>query len=77
MSALGKVTDQVVRESIVDPVGGVGRFRLVACPGFKLIQYSDEEGEFLDLIIEDDELARATISYLERHGVPEIARGSG
>lgn len=67
------IMDQFVRETILDPAGGIEKFRLVICPGFKLVQYTDEDGDFLDLIIEDDELASATISLLERHGVPEIS----
>ena len=74
MSALRNISDQMVRERILDPAGGIDKFRLVVCPGFKLVQYSDEEGDFIDLIIEEDDLAAATISVLERSGVPEIYR---
>lgn len=68
--------DQVVRERIINPVGGAEKFRLVVCPGFKLVQYANEDGDFLDLVIEDDELASATISLLERLGVPEVSRNA-
>ncbi|PHV09956.1 hypothetical protein [Chitinimonas sp. BJB300] len=66
------VSDQEVQESIIDPAGGIEKFRLIVCPSYKLIQYLHEEGNFLDLIIEDDDLASATISLLEKSGVPEI-----
>ena len=69
---LDNMSDEVVLGRIVHPFGGVSRFRLVVCPNSKLVQYSDAEGDFLDLIIEDDELAKATIIFLERSGVPEI-----
>lgn len=69
-----KLSDQVVLQSVIEPIGGVDKFRLVACPGFKLIQYSDLEGDFLDLVIEDDDLANATVSLLERSGVAVITR---
>ncbi len=77
MNSDNKVSDQFVREHVIDPVGGVERFRLVVCPDFKLIQYFDDEGQFFDLILEDDNLAAATISLLERSGVLEISRGAG
>ena len=67
------VSDQMVYDKIVFPAGGIEKFRLVICPGFKLIQYS-YEGKFLDLIIEEDDLADATIALLERSGVLEIPR---
>lgn len=68
------ITDQIVQESIIEPIGGAGKFRLVICPGFKLIQYAGEDGDYLDLILEDDALTNATVSLLEKLCVPEIPR---
>jgi hypothetical protein len=74
MSNSRGISDQVIREKVLDPVGGLDKFRLIACPGFKLIQYSDGSGNIFDLVIEDEDLAGATVSFLERCRVPEITR---
>ena len=66
------IDDQTVLAEVIEPGGGVGRFRLIRFPGNKAIQYAGSDGTMLDLLIEESELAAAAVAFLERAGVPEI-----
>jgi hypothetical protein len=67
-------SDSDIERLVIEPGGGLSAFHLKVCPGFKLIQWS-QEGTVLDLVLEDDALASATVNYLERMGVPQRPRG--
>ena len=71
-----QVSDSIIEEQVIFPAGGVSVFRLVLCPDLKLIQFREDSGEFFDLILEDELLAKSTIEYLEKNGVPEVAWNS-
>lgn len=68
-----KISDQEVIEQVINPIGGIERFRLIVCPDCKLIEYFDEEGQLFGLILEDNDLFDVTIAFLERAGVAQVS----
>ncbi|MBM3116066.1 hypothetical protein [Jeongeupia naejangsanensis] len=71
-STLSSYSDSEIEAQVITPAGGLSCFRLVACPGYKLIEYRLDDGDFLGLILEEDILNRSAIQYLEKKDVPEI-----
>jgi hypothetical protein len=66
------IDDQIMLAEVIEPAGGIERFRLVGYRDFKMAQYSDSKGAQYDLILEEEALADATVAFLERAGVPEV-----
>ncbi len=64
---------QIVWTEVIEPAGGVERFRLIRfSDNSKSIQYERRDGTILDLLLEEDGMAAATVAFLERAGVPEM-----
>jgi hypothetical protein len=66
------LSDEAIVEGIIKPAGGVNRFRLIVAEGYKAIQKIGDDNIRHNLLIEDDALNQALISYLERHGVEQV-----
>jgi len=68
-----KIDEQKVLTEVIEPAGGIARFRLIRYPqNSTSIEYESSDGTLIDLVLEEDGMAEATVAYLERAGVPEI-----